>query len=99
MADLSTYADRLRSGALPVEAEEQIGAHELVTERIFLGLRGSGVDFAVLRRDFGYDLAAHQGDKLRWLLTEKRAVLEGGALRLTSKGYLLCDEISGTLFQ
>jgi oxygen-independent coproporphyrinogen-3 oxidase len=93
VADLSTYVDRLRNGALPVESKEHVGARELLRERIFLGLRSSGVDLARLQRDFGYDLMARQGEKVQWLLAEKQAVLEGGILRLTSKGYLLCDEI------
>jgi oxygen-independent coproporphyrinogen-3 oxidase len=98
VTDLSNYMNRLKGGALPVESEEQVGATEMVSERIFLGLRTSGLDLARLRLDFGYDLEARQGDKLHWLLDEKMAVLEGGILRVTLKGYLLCDEICRRLF-
>jgi len=97
VTDLSNYMNRLKDGALPVESEEQVGPTEMVSERIFLGLRSSGLDLARLRLDFGYDLEARQGEKVRWLLEEKRAVLEGDILHLTSKGYLLCDEICSRL--
>jgi oxygen-independent coproporphyrinogen-3 oxidase len=97
VADLSPYVDGLKDSALPVEAEEQVGTPELVNERIFLGLRSSGVDLAGLRSDFGYNLEACQGDELQPLLEEKMAVLEGGILRLTSRGYLVCDEICSRL--
>jgi len=97
-ADLSTYVDRLENGALPVESEEQIGRKEMLNERIFLGLRSSGVDLARLRRDLGHNLEARQGDGVQWLLEENMAMLEGGILRLTSRGYLLCDKICSTLF-
>ncbi len=97
VADLSTYLDRLKGGALPVESEEQIGLCTMLNERIFLGLRSSGVDLEGLRWNFGYDLQALQGATMGWLLDEKMAVLEGDILRLTSKGYLLCDEICGRL--
>jgi oxygen-independent coproporphyrinogen-3 oxidase len=96
-ADLSTYVNRLKNGALPVESEEQIGPTEMVHERIFLGLRSSGVDLARLRQDFGYDLETFQGDMVQRLLSEGMVLLEGDFLRLTSKGYLLCDEICGKL--
>jgi oxygen-independent coproporphyrinogen-3 oxidase len=97
VADLSTYADRLKNGALPVESEEQIGPTEMVHERTFLGLRSSGVDRMRLQQDFGYTPALRQEDTVRWLLDERMAVLESGILRLTSKGFLLCDEICGML--
>jgi len=99
VADLSTYTDRLKSGALPVESEEQVGSEEMLNERIFLGLRSSGLDLARLVSDFGYDLEACQGNTVRWLLKEELALMERGILRLTSKGYLLCDEICSRLFR
>lgn len=99
VADLSTYVDRLKNGVLPVESEEQVGPKEMLNERIFLGLRSGGVDRMRLQQDFGYNLALRQEDTVRWLLDEKMAVLESGILRLTSKGFLLCDEICSQLLQ
>lgn len=99
VADLSTYVDRLKDGALAVESEEQIDTRTMLNERIFLGLRSSGVDLAKLRRDFGYDLKFQQEDAVRWLLEEQMTILDGDILRLTSKGYLLCDDICSKLFQ
>jgi oxygen-independent coproporphyrinogen-3 oxidase len=99
VADLSTFVDRLKNGVLPVESEEHVGLRELVNERIFLGLRSSGVDVTRLRQDFGYDLPLRQEDTVKWLLDEKMAVLQSGILRLTSKGFLLCDELCSALLQ
>ncbi|MBI2561664.1 MAG: hypothetical protein HYW08_04545 [candidate division NC10 bacterium] len=70
----------------------------MLRERIFLGLRSNGLDLPGLVSDFGYDLEARQEGQVRWLIEEKMAVLEEGILRLTSKGYLVCDEICGMLF-
>jgi oxygen-independent coproporphyrinogen-3 oxidase len=97
VADLSTYLERLKGGIPPADSEEQVGLKEMLNERIFLGLRSSGADLARLRQDFGYDLKALQGATMRWLLDEKMAVLQGDILRLTPKGYLLCDEICSKL--
>jgi oxygen-independent coproporphyrinogen-3 oxidase len=99
VADLSTYVDRLKNGVLPIESEEQVGAKEMLNECIFLGLRSSGVDLARLRSDLNYDPEALQRDTVQWLLDENMAVLESGILRLTSKGFLLCDEICSKLLQ
>ena len=99
VANLTTYVDRLKNGVLPVESGEQVGTGEMLRERIFLGLRSSGVDLARLRSDLGYDPEALQGDTVQWLLDENMAVLDSGVLRLTSKGFLLCDEICSKLLQ
>jgi oxygen-independent coproporphyrinogen III oxidase len=98
-AELASYMERLTGGSLPVASEEHVGLAEMLIERIFLSLRSGGLDLARLKLDFGYDLQLHQGTSVQWLLEEKMAFLEGGVLRLTSKGYPLCDEICGRLFQ
>jgi oxygen-independent coproporphyrinogen-3 oxidase len=99
VAGLSTYVDRLKNGVLPVKSEEQIGPKQMLNERIFLGLRSGGLDLARLRADLGYDLTARQECEVQLLLDEKMAVLESGILCLTSKGFLLCDEICSQLLQ
>ena len=74
-----------------------VGLKEMLNERIFLGLRSSGVDLARLRRNFDYDLWALQKSTVQRLLEEQMALLDRGTLRLTAKGFVLCDEICGRL--
>jgi coproporphyrinogen III oxidase-like Fe-S oxidoreductase len=71
----------------------------MVNERIFLGLRSSGFDLAGLAADLGYNLATRQREMLRWITEADLACAEGGILRLTAKGYLLCDEVCGRVLQ
>ena len=97
VADLSTYQERLRDGTLPVETEDDVGLREMLDERIFLGLRSGGLDLKGLSVDFGYDFESRRGDLMRWMSEEKLASLEHGVLRLTPKGFLLCDEIASRL--
>jgi len=97
VADLSTYQERLRDGTLPVETEDDVGLREMLDERIFLGLRSGGLDLKGLSVDFGYDFESRRGDLMRWMDEEKLASLEQGLLRLTPKGFLLCDEIASRL--
>lgn len=93
VSDLPGYLDRLCGGRLPVASEEHIDPREMIGERIFLGLRSGGIHLKRLRLDFGYDLEDRQGGEVHALLDEGMARLDGGLLRLTSKGYVLCDEI------
>lgn len=98
IANLKVYSERLNNGKLAVASEERVAGQDLVNERIFLGLRSSGLHLARAERDFRF----HFQDRQRALFTELRdkglAVLEEGTLRLTQKGYLLCDEIAERLF-
>jgi len=97
VSDLPTYIELLARGLLPVASEERIGVGELIHERVLLGLRGGGLDLARLEGDLGYDLGTRQPDMIRWMTEEKLATRDGHVLRLTPKGYVLCDEICGRL--
>ena len=93
VSDLSAYADRLSRDLLPVASKEDIGRREQVHERILLGLRSDGLDLARLAADLGYDLQRRQPEMVHWIIEEGLAARQGPVLRLTPKGYVLCDEI------
>ena len=99
VGDLSTYVDRLNAGILPVESEEALGARELLGERILLGLRTGALDVRRLSLDFGDDFNSRQSDVMQWMIEERVALSEQGMLRLTPKGFLLCDEIISRLLR
>jgi oxygen-independent coproporphyrinogen III oxidase len=93
VANLSDYCAILERGQLPVIGMEHLAVHQLVEEEIFLGLRSEGIDLARYREMFGKDLVMENKLKVRDLLEASLAVVENGKLRLTAKGYPLCDEI------
>jgi oxygen-independent coproporphyrinogen-3 oxidase len=97
VSDLSTYIDRLYGGLPPIAGEEHVGPRDLVREKILLGLRSDGVDLACLGEHLGCDLEGRQSDLTRWMFEENLAVLEGRVLRLTARGFVLCDEICARL--
>jgi oxygen-independent coproporphyrinogen-3 oxidase len=90
VSDLSLYQERLAGGRLAVASEERIGPGQMLDERIFLGLRSRGLDLPSLRADGGYDLESKRGDLLQCLIAE-------GWLRLTPRGFPVCDEICARL--
>ena len=92
---LNRYCDALRKGELPVAMREEVTHAQLCNERIFLGLRSAGVDLRTLEREF--NLPADRLELARALVGEGSAVLDGGTLRLTDRGYMLCDEIAARM--
>jgi oxygen-independent coproporphyrinogen-3 oxidase len=96
-ASLSGYCEALGMQKRPVAFEETVGSRELANEHIFLGLRSGGLDRTVLKSEFGVDLQPGAPEIIRQLAKEGRAVVDGAVVRLTPKGFLLCDEIAGRL--
>jgi oxygen-independent coproporphyrinogen-3 oxidase len=92
---VNRYCDSLRKGESPVVMREEVTPAQLCNERIFLGLRSSGVDLRGLGREFG--LPADRLVLAGALVEDGAAVLEGDTLRLTVRGYMLCDEIAARM--
>jgi oxygen-independent coproporphyrinogen III oxidase len=91
------YLDKLDQGVLPVAGHEHLTTAQLVEEEIFLGLRSEGIDIAGFRRRYGRDLMTEHRSKVGNLIESEMAIVQDGKLRLTSKGYLVCDEICASL--
>ena len=97
IASLSAYLERIAAGRMPVAAQEELGIMSLANERIFLGLRSDGLDLHRFEQDFRFRLQERQPDFILRLLEGGLATINGDILRLTAKGYLLCDEIARRL--
>lgn len=97
IANLSTYLARLSQGQLPTAGEERLGREQLMTEAMFLGLRSDGIDLERFEREFGRRLTDEHRPLIDDLLAEGLATVERGMLRLTAKGYVVCDEVCAKL--
>lgn len=97
IANISHYTNQLLGNKLPLASQEFVRARELMNERVFLGLRSDGLDLRQFQREFGVALSNVHGPTIKQLVAESSAAIEGQRLRLTSKGFLLCDEISERL--
>jgi oxygen-independent coproporphyrinogen III oxidase len=96
IANLSSYCATLETGELPVTGIEHLTIEQLRNEEIFLGLRSEGIDLNRFRALFGSDLVSDHRSRVKDLLDAQMAIVENGKLRLTAKGYPLCDEICAT---
>jgi oxygen-independent coproporphyrinogen-3 oxidase len=97
IANLSTYLSRLSQGQLPTAGEERLSREQLMTEAIFLGLRSDGIDLDRFEREFGRTLLHERRTLIDDLVGEQLAIVEPPILRLTSKGYVVCDEVCAKL--
>ncbi|MER3522835.1 MAG: coproporphyrinogen III oxidase [Ignavibacteria bacterium] len=89
IAHLSHYCATLRRGTLPIAYQEALGQNEILAEEIFLGLRTDGVPLRTLQRH-----PSPPNNFIARLVADGTALIEHDVLRLTPKGYLLCDEIA-----
>jgi len=97
VSNIRTYCDNLEQNRSPVSGSELLTSSELYDEAIMLGLRSDGIDLRRLHADHGVDLLSGQKSLIDQLQAEQLVSLEKNILRLTDKGFLLCDEISERL--
>lgn len=91
------YNESLESGTLAVAGSERLTRKQLLEEEIFLALRSDGVDIGGFQRRYGRNLLSNPSSGLNELISRNMAVLDGERVRLTPKGYLVCDEICASL--
>ena len=93
ISDLTSYVKQLDDRTLPLAGGEHLTENQFMEEAIFLGLRSEGIDLEQLRRRFSCDLSTENASMISELIQQGSARMENGRLRLTAKGYVLCDEI------
>jgi oxygen-independent coproporphyrinogen-3 oxidase len=97
VSNVSTYIARLTAGEDPVSFEEELTLQDLINERLFLGLRSDGLDASRFAGDFGEPIPGMSAQILEDLCRTGKVVREGSTYRLTSEGYLVCDEIAARI--
>ena len=97
-SDIQKYNRSLMSNILPVEFEEIITDDILFEEYIFLGLRSKGIELNKINKKFGIDFLNNKKNIINLLLNDGYLIIKNDFIRLTDKGFLICDEICGRLF-
>ena len=90
---LQGWTAMLEKQERPIAQEEALSAQQLFDEGIFLGLRANGLDPAGVERLSGVQFSSRQRQTLKDLQDGGLAVEDGGRVRLTPAGFLICDEI------
>ncbi len=92
--DILKYKAALNNHNLPEAESEFPEKKELLTETIFLSLRSIGIDFDLISRKFNVDARVILAKEIEHLVKENYARSDGYFLKLTPKGYFICDEIT-----
>ena len=96
ISDLTAYIKQLGERTLPLAGGEHLTETQFMEEAIFLSLRSEGIDLEQFRRRFSRDLSTENVSIISELIQQGSARMESGRIRLTAKGYVLCDEICQT---
>lgn len=93
IANLSTYQARIAEGRLPTDGTEELKKNQLMTEAVFLGLRSDGLNTKSFDEHFDQRFMEQHRSVVEGMVRDGLARIDGPVLRLTKKGYLVCDEI------
>jgi len=98
VSDLDRYVQLLQDRFAPVSFRQTLDRTGLATEYVLLRLRtDEGLSLDQLATRYGVDLTASEGALLDRLEADGLAELVDGHLRLTNRGRLLADAITGKL--
>lgn len=96
--DVSKYVEMVRRGDAPVVERSLLDEKDLRSESIFLGLRVMrGINLQTYQSRFGKDLRAECDRELDRLQEAGLIETDGEALRLTTRGALLSNEVFAAL--
>lgn len=94
-ASTMQYLKRIEANQSPVADVERLDALPAAAERLAIGLRqNDGVDRADFYRQTGIHVDEILGEFLTTLVDNGLAVDQGGNLRLTRSGMMMCDRVS-----
>lgn len=93
IAQVQGYIDRLTRGELPLAGLERLSEEQWREEAILLGLRSGGIDLVTYRERFGRELPSENPSLIEQLIADGLVTLSRQRLSLTSRGYVICDEI------
>ncbi len=92
-SNITRYIDAVKINQHGIKSEEFLNPTELYNERIYLGLRSRGVDLDLFEKDFDILLLSSEERFVNELIKKNFVEVDNNFLKLTKKGYLLCEEI------
>jgi oxygen-independent coproporphyrinogen III oxidase len=91
---LKRYTDSVRAGLLPMTNSETLSQKEQMFERAFLELRARGIRKSAFMRDFGISVDEVLKPFVREFAKDGHVLDSPDYLRLTPKGYAVCDALT-----
>ncbi len=91
------YYSLIEKGLQPIADSEELTEEQIINEMLFLGLRNGGVNFQKMSEILTKDFLNIFIEKINNLVENNYATFEKNVLKLTTKGYLIMDEIAKNL--
>lgn len=96
--DINNYIEQINGNQSTADFSEEIDKDTSITEYIFLGLRSKGIDTKKFNEKYKEDFNEKYKDAIEILLKSGFAEQQNSHIKMTRKGYALCDEIVATYF-
>lgn len=92
-SSLKKYIREIETNKNAIMNFENISSSQMHDEYVMLALRSSGLDLSDYKLRFGYDWIKKNNDYFELLKNQNLLVINDDLIKLTAKGYAICDEI------
>lgn len=92
-SSLKKYITDVKLHNNAIRNSEELNVGQLHNEYIMLALRSSGLDLLDYKKIFNEDWIKKNNDYFKMLKNQNLIIFEKDKIKLTSKGYAVCDEI------
>jgi oxygen-independent coproporphyrinogen-3 oxidase len=95
-SSLKMYIDKIENNGNAVAGSEIISNEKAIDEFVMLELRSSGLNLQKLNNQFGIEIKEWLKNKYPYfelLKNQNFVTIDNGIVKLTPKGYAVCDEI------
>ena len=92
-SSVKKYVSEITKNGKAVANNEQLTPKESQREYVMLALRSSGIELKSYKKRFGNDWLKKNNSYFEALLKKDLVLFDDETLKLTAKGYTLCDEI------
>jgi len=96
LSSLKMYIDKVENSGNAIAGSEVISNEKAIDEFVMLELRSSGLNLKIFENRFGFEAKEWLKNKYTYfelLKNQNFVTIDDGAIKLTAKGYAICDEI------
>jgi oxygen-independent coproporphyrinogen-3 oxidase len=96
LSSLKMYIDKVENSGNAIAGSEAISNKKAIDEFVMLELRSSGLNLKIFENRFGFEAKEWLKNKYTYfelLKNQNFVTIDDGVIKLTAKGYAICDEI------
>lgn len=92
-SNIRLYIDKIKENGNAVSSSELINDEQKFMEYVMLALRSDGLNLSDFKKNFGNNWLNEKTQEIKKLEKEQFITIDEKYLKLTKKGYTVCDEI------